>query len=542
MDSERRQTANLPESSRAQTDGRTPSVAPGKVSRIQRRYQPASSGVGRKDDAGVRSIAAAGVTGAGAELPHLDTIQRSFGRHDVGDVTAHVGGPAASAAVQLEAIAYATGTHVAFAEQPSVELAAHEAAHVVQQRGGVQFRGAKGETGDRYERHADEVASLVVQGKSAEALLDSVAGGGQASYAQAKSNASLVQAKHNGQKRNHKDENTKVNWHVMYHDIAKRIAYAGKIDKKKYPRIADLWHARPVKGRDGFMAVVLTPRRDGLPTIVAFTGTDDPLDLFADLHPSGVGYQQFKRNTPWIERAIKGAKQPLVLTGHSLGGGLAQMAAATFGAKYSIAEVVTFQSSGIPAHLKRKFEAIGKGKKPETTHWVAENDAVNVAGQTKLAGDTYTVRNQKKTAAGDPVGLHRGDLLTLKGGKVAATGPVRKSGKDPYARDRKTGERARTRLLDLARYLQRTLELGRIPATFDLLMAQVLKKVDSTWFQVKYAWNSEKILNGFSDRLMRVIREITQLEDERLRGTLQRFVLKSLRDLTDLLKRKRDED
>ncbi len=49
-----------------------------------------------------------------------------------------------------------------------------------QQRGSVQLAGGVGQTGDPYERHADAVADAVVQGASAEALLDQVASGGGA--------------------------------------------------------------------------------------------------------------------------------------------------------------------------------------------------------------------------------------------------------------------------------------------------------------------------------------------------------------------------
>jgi hypothetical protein len=66
---------------------------------------------------------------------------------------------------------------VAFARSPDLHTAAHEAAHVVQQRGGVQLKGGVGEAGDSHERHADAVADLVVQGKSSESLLDRVANG-----------------------------------------------------------------------------------------------------------------------------------------------------------------------------------------------------------------------------------------------------------------------------------------------------------------------------------------------------------------------------
>ena len=53
----------------------------------------------------------------------------------------------------------------------------------MQQRGGVQLKGGVGEAGDAYEQHADAVADTVVQGKSAEGLLDQMAGGGASSSA-----------------------------------------------------------------------------------------------------------------------------------------------------------------------------------------------------------------------------------------------------------------------------------------------------------------------------------------------------------------------
>jgi Calpain family cysteine protease/Domain of unknown function (DUF4157) len=129
-------------------------------------------------DAAVHDIAAKGTAGAGTALPYVDAIQRSFGRHDVGHIKAHVGGAAAEAAQGIGAEAYAAGDHVAFAGAPSLHTAAHEAAHVVQQRAGVHLKGGVGEAGDAYEQHADAVADRVVRGESAEDLLEAHAGGG----------------------------------------------------------------------------------------------------------------------------------------------------------------------------------------------------------------------------------------------------------------------------------------------------------------------------------------------------------------------------
>jgi outer membrane protein OmpA-like peptidoglycan-associated protein len=126
----------------------------------------------------VSSIAAGGLTGASMALPHADQIQASFGRHSIAGINAHVGGPAADASAALGAQAYATGSSIAFSKAPDLHTAAHEAAHVIQQRAGVHLKGGMGERGDVHEQHADAVADKVVRGESAEALLDGYGGSG----------------------------------------------------------------------------------------------------------------------------------------------------------------------------------------------------------------------------------------------------------------------------------------------------------------------------------------------------------------------------
>jgi hypothetical protein len=157
-----------------------PAGTPGKTSAagavvVQRK----ADGGERADPGAVHEAAAAGVQGGGGPLPHLDAIQRSFGEaHDVSGVRAHVGGPAADAAGQIGARAYAMGNDVAFADAPDLHTAAHEAAHVVQQQGGVQLKGGVGAEGDAHEQHADAVADRVVRGDSAADLLAGHGGGG----------------------------------------------------------------------------------------------------------------------------------------------------------------------------------------------------------------------------------------------------------------------------------------------------------------------------------------------------------------------------
>jgi hypothetical protein len=123
----------------------------------------------------IQSIAAEGVAGPVTPLPHAGLIQRAFGRHDISTITAHVGDAATAATDALGANAYARGTSIAFGTSPDLRLAAHEAAHVIQQRHGVAPSGI-GTAGDQYEQHADRVAAAVVAGESAEPILDEMVG------------------------------------------------------------------------------------------------------------------------------------------------------------------------------------------------------------------------------------------------------------------------------------------------------------------------------------------------------------------------------
>ncbi|MFP4411274.1 eCIS core domain-containing protein [Coleofasciculus sp.] len=136
----------------------------------------AEDGVQLKDDGesvqqkSPQDIAADGFRGTPRQLPHLDQIQQSFGQ-DLSHVQAYMGKEAAAASQELGAAAYTSGNRIAFAKTPSVGLAAHEAAHVMQQQSGkVQLKDGLGQVGDKYEQHADAVADAVVARKSAEPL------------------------------------------------------------------------------------------------------------------------------------------------------------------------------------------------------------------------------------------------------------------------------------------------------------------------------------------------------------------------------------
>ena len=152
----------------------------GPAALVQRRSP--LSGHAVPGSAEVRGSAERGVATPATSLPHAAAVQRAFGHHDVSTVKAHTGGEAAASARAMGADGYATGDHVVLGERGTdLFTVAHEAAHVVQQRAGIQLPGGVGAAGDAHERHADEVAAQVVQGKSAQALLDRYTSPGAAS-------------------------------------------------------------------------------------------------------------------------------------------------------------------------------------------------------------------------------------------------------------------------------------------------------------------------------------------------------------------------
>jgi Domain of unknown function (DUF4157) len=158
-----------------QRQARTTGAAPGKQTLVDQLQRAQTGAAGAAD---VHGVAAQGIAGGGGSLPHFAAIQASFGpQHDVSGIRAHVGGAAATAATGIGAQAYATGNNVAFRESPDLHTAAHEAAHVVQQQGGVQLSGGVGQDGDVHERHADAVADRVLRGAPSDDLLAHYAGG-----------------------------------------------------------------------------------------------------------------------------------------------------------------------------------------------------------------------------------------------------------------------------------------------------------------------------------------------------------------------------
>jgi hypothetical protein len=167
-DDSRRGTAAAGSGSQPTTVGkRSPLDSAFRAQSVQQRRAAAPAETTTAD---VHAAADAGIATPGGSLPHQAALEAAF-EQDLSGVEAHVGGDAAASAEAMGADAYATGDHVVLPANPGLDVVAHEVAHVLQQRDGVQLHGGVGAAGDAYEQEADAAAAAAVAGTSAAAVM-----------------------------------------------------------------------------------------------------------------------------------------------------------------------------------------------------------------------------------------------------------------------------------------------------------------------------------------------------------------------------------
>lgn len=138
----------------------------------------------------------------------------------------------------------------------------------------------------------------------------------------------------------------------------------------------------------------------GRSSVLAFRGTeavvgdelsaDNPLgvfnDVLTDFGPS-VGSRQYEANAEAIRALLEGGTDTSVLTGHSLGGYLAQRVAAENADKTD--SVVTFQAGGIDEGHADRFEEANADGHIDVRHHQTNWDVVHLAGEQRLDGTFF---------------------------------------------------------------------------------------------------------------------------------------------------------
>lgn len=172
--------------------------------------------------------------------------------------------------------------------------------------------------------------------------------------------------------------------------------------------------------REGLTFYIVMPaegRRD-LPPWVVFRGTrvDDLNDIRTDLEFQ-IGHRHFHAVMELgLGEMLAGAARDAggikpKVTGHSLGGALAQLAATMWPER--IGEVVTFQAPGLTrVNFHRAQERLAAGPAPTVTHYIGDADVVHEAGQRHLPGRTVLVTGMHvDRGTGASWGMGHSDLL-----------------------------------------------------------------------------------------------------------------------------------
>lgn len=179
-----------------------------------------------------------------------------------------------------------------------------------------------------------------------------------------------------------------------------------------------------LSGKWGFQMRVFTPdavKGKGQPVIIAFRGTEgvtiDPKakegsqdSVIADFAKTAPGVNQFQANKSWIDAVVKNATKggrKVVFVGHSLGGALAQEAAAAY--PDVTLEIVTFQGANIAQKDVDKVTAYNKAH-PKTPivsrHYRVDGDIVPNSGEATTPGQiTYFNRATRPAGSNKPMRL-----------------------------------------------------------------------------------------------------------------------------------------
>lgn len=166
----------------------------------------------------------------------------------------------------------------------------------------------------------------------------------------------------------------------------------------------------------------------GRPAVVCFRGTEPTraADLMTDANPAGVGMDQYLLNVGVIDGAMRRAMAlsggKVVVSGHSLGGALAQIAASWHPDR--VQRIVTFQAPGVNESRMQALVDFNRSAAPEdritSTHYRVLGDVVPMAGEAMTPGEIHTFI--RGGSAGDQLTNHMAFPVTAAAGQNGRAG------------------------------------------------------------------------------------------------------------------------
>lgn len=173
----------------------------------------------------------------------------------------------------------------------------------------------------------------------------------------------------------------------------------------------------------------IPPAELGLPDgtrlrpVLAFRGTDGSQlrDILDDANKDGIGMTQMSMHAEEVRQLMTQAASAGFglpdLTGHSLGGALAQRAAARCEGLFN--DIVTFQAPGIGAEASRVDP-----RKNRSTHYMADGDVVSRAGGQHTAGEVVKLGYRSGNTPGNHTAFPLASLNAHRQNDRQGAGPT----------------------------------------------------------------------------------------------------------------------
>ncbi len=184
---------------------------------------------------------------------------------------------------------------------------------------------------------------------------------------------------------------------VFLEQVAHDIAYRDNLTEQDKWLLQREGYEAPssvVSGKNGlqFLAVSSVGRNQKPPPILAFRGSESPVssagrkDWKSNFNFHQVGWEQYSENSELIKKTVTELGKGMIVTGHSLGGALAQMTACHY--PESVSRIVTFQAPGINREYVQKLKDHNTKADSviDSMHYRVAGDIVPTAGETITPG------------------------------------------------------------------------------------------------------------------------------------------------------------
>ncbi|MEO1589685.1 MAG: hypothetical protein AAFU71_00185 [Cyanobacteria bacterium J06632_22] len=183
---------------------------------------------------------------------------------------------------------------------------------------------------------------------------------------------------------------------LIYHDQLKPSEQEWLLSEGFHPNWYPASDGSVVNAGSGLNYGLLVPNEQGKAAgkvpVLAFRGTNDLATLWQDMDinsPGHGGIQPLLANCSKVaHRVMQEGFSKIDVTGHSLGGALAQHFTGTFPG--IVRRLVTFQSAAPNgAQYRDNMESLDEEEMPEIVHHIAKGDVVDLAGGEHLEGSFF---------------------------------------------------------------------------------------------------------------------------------------------------------